>query len=47
MSETANFRNKKLRRAVVASVSLLAVFVAGGLALSVYAWIRDAADRAH
>jgi len=47
MSEAAaNIRNKKLRRVVIGSVSLLTVFVAGGLALSVYARIRDAADRA-
>jgi ABC-type Mn2+/Zn2+ transport system permease subunit len=48
MSEaTANRRSKKLRRVVVSSVILLALLVAGGLALSVYARIRDVVDRVH
>ena len=47
MTETnANLRNKSLRRVVVASVSLLAVFAAGGIVFSIVERIRDASDRA-
>jgi hypothetical protein len=46
MSEHANTRNKKLRRAIIASVSVLAVLAAGGIVFSIVERIRDAADRA-
>ena len=48
MSEhPANLHNKKRRRAVLASVGLLSVLVAGGLVFAFIERVRDASDRAH
>lgn len=43
----ANLRNKKDRRVVIGSVSVLALLAAGGLALSVYERLQDVYDRVH
>lgn len=45
--EAMNLRDKKLRRTVRTSVSLLSVCVAGGIVFGIVERIRDAADRAH
>ena len=47
MSGHANTRNKKLRRAIIVSVSLLTVFAAGGIVFGVIEKIRESVDRAH
>jgi hypothetical protein len=48
MSECdASFRNKKSRPVIVASVSLLAVFAAGGILFGVIEHVRESVDRAH
>jgi hypothetical protein len=41
-----NLRNKILRRAVLASVGLVAALVAGSLVLAFVERVRDASDRA-
>lgn len=47
MSEsTEKLRSKRLSRAVIASASLLAMFIAGRLVLGLVEKIRDDADRA-
>lgn len=38
--------NRKRRRAILISVSLLSVLAAGGLALGIIEKVRDASDRA-
>lgn len=48
MSEaTSNRRKKRRRRTVLASMSLLAVFVAGSLVFAFVENVLDAVDRAH